>query len=208
MARGVLRALVSAALVSAVAAAAFALLTPLRGAGRAYYIVAPEAVAVVFAVTAVGVLSGGAIRWRSAGRYAAVGIVGGGLVFAGVLLIFSAGLLLLAVGAVILLLAAAVALLRGVRALVNVVSAALCSMALGVLLYLTVLRPPVVACGPGGLTGMSAPSWWGGGASTSGAGGTRERTSGMIQDGDTTVTFTCEHGRLVELRTERRQGSG
>ena len=201
-----MRTVLSALLAGIVLAGAFALLTPLRGGGSAHYVVTQGAVLAVFAAAAAATLAAGSVRWGTLGGYAAAGVAAGALVFAGMLLIFSLGLPLLFAGAVVLMLAALASRRRGWGALCQVLCGGALAFALGVVLYIAVLRPPVVACGPGGSVGTSSPSWSGGGSVLSGAGGSRERTSGTIRQGEVTISFTCEDGRLTELRTDRQPG--
>jgi hypothetical protein len=188
-----------ALLVAAAVASAFAVLTPRRDSGRAYYAVSPEAVVVVCAGTLVATLAGELIAWRYRHPLALLSAAGAGLACAGLLLIFSVGLPLLLTGMVTLLLAAVMALRQGANAVLSVALGAALALGLGAVLYLAFLRPPVVACRPGGGVSMSAPSWWGGGPSSGGATGTRQRTTGTIRQGGVIIEFACEGDRLVEL---------
>jgi hypothetical protein len=194
-----------AVLVAAGVAGAYALLTPVRGGTHAYYLVAPQVVAAVFAGTATAALAGELIGWRYGGPFALLGAVGTGLLLTGLLLIFSVGLPLLLAGSAVLLVSVALALHRGASAGLAVASGVALAAGLGIVLYLAVVRPPVVACRPGGGVSTSALSWWGGGGSSSmTATGTRQRTVGTIRHGGAAVEFVCQDGRLTELHRKWR----
>lgn len=200
-----LRIVAVAAIVGIVSLALFPAFLALRSQGTKVF--EPESFDYVLVGVSTFAIALGAqvIPWRTRRSITLFATLASGCLLFGILAVFSIGLALLPAGVVMLVL-----LYRRLRLAprdMTATRAALGGVAVGFavpLLFIGLIIPATVECGPNGNGGTSSRRWYPGTEHvTMGSNSADGRVvTGRIDDGDSYVTYRCEEGRVAMF--ERR----